>query len=140
MEQGKERQQWGTNQGTNNGGWGTAARARGRCRNLRDCGGSQCCTHRGSGDNEDSAGNLLHVHDAMKNVLTMYRQRILWCCFYVWGYEAEFKDIKERVWSYFGKNVILVGCERIMDVWFCNVSGLVNRCGPQKIFVVHNIC
>jgi len=69
VEQGKEGQDWGTDQGANNSGWGTTARARSRCRNL--C-GSQCCTHGGS-NNENSTGNLPHVHGDSESFWKMER-------------------------------------------------------------------
>jgi hypothetical protein len=60
---GEERQNRGTDQRPNKrqGGGGPAGWAGGW--SWRDLGVSQCCTHGGSGGDENSAGDLLHIHD-----------------------------------------------------------------------------
>lgn len=144
VEQGKERQERGTNQGANNGGWGTAgaAGARGRCGNL--C-GSQCCAH-GSGNNENSTSNLLHVHDDINictdrdplEFLVVWIEESVLCFVFiddlcllrlqVWGRMGMLAwALKGIAWSYFGKNSNLGCLLWFVNVWFCKVSGLLNR-------------
>jgi len=64
VEQGKERQERGTNQGANKGHGGSTVWAGSRGRNL---GGSHHCAH-GGGGNEDGASDLLHVHDVLNMI------------------------------------------------------------------------
>lgn len=64
MEQGKERQDRGTEQGANKGHGGSTDRAGSRGRNF---GGSRYCAHGGGGD-EDGASDLLHVHDELNMI------------------------------------------------------------------------